>query len=82
MEDWFGDAHFRALDVDYDFGNEPKRLIIPSRTILSDDEVTDLQRLTSHLPVYSLDAAAGSGHDIEREGWTESPTAASPRTCS
>jgi len=70
----FGDAHFRALDVDYDFGNEPERLIIPSRTILSDDEVTDLQRLTSHLPVYSLDAAAGyfgSGHDVEREGWTE-----------
>lgn len=70
----FGEAHFRALDVDYDFGKEPALLIKPSREILASESVDDLKRFTTHLPVYSLEAAAGyfgTGHDVEIEGWTE-----------
>jgi type III restriction enzyme len=80
----FGQAHFDAIGVDYAFGDDPEHLILPSganvipfpadRRVLSSDEVDEAARFTTHLPVYSLEAAAGyfgSGHDVELEGWVE-----------
>ena len=80
----FGEAHFKALGVDYAFGHDPRRLIEPTGAkvlafpstphVVADDEVDVAARFTTHLPVYSLEAAAGyfgSGHDVEVEGWTE-----------
>jgi type III restriction enzyme len=80
----FGRAHFDAIGVDYAFGEKPELLIVPSeakvipfptdRRIVPPDEVDAAVRFTTHLPVYSLEAAAGyfgGGHDVELEGWTE-----------
>jgi type III restriction enzyme len=79
----FGEAHFRAIGVDYAFGEKPDLLIVPSgakvipfptdRRIEPPDKVAAAARYSTHLPVYSLEAAAGyfgDGHDVELEGWT------------
>lgn len=82
----FGKAHFDAIGVDYDFGDDPKVLIgiagatsaegaatvltLPAARVVED--VDEAARFTSHLPVYSLEAAAGYfgiGHDVDIEGW-------------
>jgi SOS-response transcriptional repressor LexA len=80
----FGQAHFDAIGVDYAFGEKPELLIIPSgakvipfptdRRVVPPDEVDAAARFSTHLPVYSLEAAAGyfgDGHDVELEGWME-----------
>jgi type III restriction enzyme len=80
----FGQAHFDAIGVDYAFGAKPELLVVPSeakvipfpadRRIVPPDEVAAAARFSTHLPVYSLEAAAGyfgGGHDVELDGWTE-----------
>ncbi len=77
----FGNAHFDALGVDYAFGHDPVSLIEPTAPSAPPDAtlaeviqlpVGDAARYTTHLPVFSLDAAAGyfgEGHDVEEQGW-------------
>ena len=74
----FGRAHFRAIGVDYAFGDNPKALIRPTLAkvlpflVKGDDEVGPSERFKTHLPVMSMKAAAGGfseGQDIEPEGW-------------
>ena len=74
----FGKAHFDAIGVDYAFGHDPKALIEPSLAEVlpfptkGDDEVGPTERYKTHLPLYSLKAAAGGfsdGQDVEAEGW-------------
>lgn len=79
----FGQAHFDAIGVDYDFGDNPEQLILPSGAIVpfpagtrivSSDAVGEAAQFTTYLPVYSIKAAAGyfgSGHDVELDGWME-----------
>jgi type III restriction enzyme len=80
----FGRAHFDAIGVDYAFGDKPESLIVPSgakvlrfpsgERVVGPDDIDEAARFTTHLPVYSLEAAAGyfgSGHGVELEGWTE-----------
>jgi type III restriction enzyme len=82
----FGRAHFDAIGVDYAFGDKPESLIVPSgakvlrfpsgERVVGPDDIDEAARFTTHLPVYSLEAAAGyfgSGHDVELEGWTDVP---------
>ncbi len=79
-----GEAHYDAIDVDYAFGHNPIRLIEPSgvaavasiRAVPLVDDVDPAGRFETHLPVYSLQAAAGyfgEGHEVEVEGWVEVP---------
>jgi type III restriction enzyme len=80
----FGQAHFDAIGVDYAFGDDPEHLILPSgarvipfptgRRVLPSEEVDEVVRFATHLPIYSLKAAAGhfgDGHDVDLEGWIE-----------
>jgi len=79
-----GEAHYEAIDVDYAFGHDPVKLIEPSgvapvvpiRAPRLVDDADPADRFVTHLPVYSLEAAAGyfgDGHDVEVEGWVEVP---------
>jgi type III restriction enzyme len=78
----FGEAHYRAIDIDYAFGDNPLQLIEPvagaALLLLPDFEVKEHvepgDRFKSHLPVYSLQAAAGyfgGVHEVEAEGWID-----------
>ena len=80
----FGEAHFEALEVDYAFGDDPESLIVPStavvlrfpvgKRLVGPDDLEPRARFATHLPVYSLEAAAGyfgAGRDVEIEGWVE-----------
>jgi type III restriction enzyme len=79
-----GEAHYDAIDIDYAFGNDPNKLIeptglaqvIPIHALRLVDDVADDARFNTHLPVYSLQAAAGyfgNGHEVAVEGWVEVP---------
>ena len=79
-----GEAHYDAIDVDYAFGHDPVKLIEPSGpapvvpilALQLVDDVDAAGRFVTHLPVYSLQAAAGyfaDGHDVEVDGWVEVP---------
>lgn len=53
-------------------GGEVGLLRQASVEVVSDDEVSEEEHFTSHLPVYSLKAAAGhfgAGEAVDREGW-------------
>jgi phage repressor protein C with HTH and peptisase S24 domain len=77
----FGEAHFNALDVDYAFGHDPAVLIEPSRDgseVISfpvlevQEQATGDECFVTHLPLYSLQAAAGyfgDGREVEVDGW-------------
>jgi SOS-response transcriptional repressor LexA len=80
----FGLAHFDAIGVDYALADKPESLIVPSPAKSAPISVRHARRgpgryrrgcsVHSHLPVYSLEAAAGyfgNGHDVELEGWVE-----------
>jgi type III restriction enzyme len=76
----FGQAHFAAIGVDYAFGKDAATLIRPTLAevlpfrVKSDDEVNTSERYRTHLPVYSLRAAAGGfsdAQDVESEGWAQ-----------
>lgn len=81
----FGESHYAAIDVDYAFGHDPVALMEPSRhgAIVSpfspldlSDDATAGERFVTHLPVYSLQAAAGylgAGHEVEvdAQGWVD-----------
>ena len=79
----FGVAHYNAIEIDYAFGHDPAALIEPSHSGavvipfplrgLHDDATHD-QRFVTHLPVYSLRAAAGyfgDGHEVDVDGWVD-----------
>jgi phage repressor protein C with HTH and peptisase S24 domain len=75
----FGEAHYDAIDVDYAFGEDPVALIEPQGATVTafpapvvQDDPSEEERFSTHLPVYSLEAAAGhfgEGHDVDIEGW-------------
>lgn len=78
----FGEAHYSAIGVDYAFGDNPISLIEPTpagavvafRAVSLIDHVEPKARFSTHLPVYSLQAAAGSfgdGHAVAAEGWVD-----------
>jgi len=82
----FGEAHFKAIGVDYAFGHDPMKLILAvgdlgnviafpgTRAIVPDDTIHAAARFVTHLPVYSLEAAAGyfgSGHEVDQQGWIQ-----------
>ncbi len=78
----FGEAHYKAIDVDYAFGDNPLELIEPVagaalvslRALETKEQVEPEDRFTTHLPVYSLQAAAGyfgDGHEVEAQGWID-----------
>lgn len=79
----FGEAHFDAIGVDYAFGHEPLQLVEPSDVLsvvvplpapeIQEDVEPDKQ-FTTHLPIYSLQAAAGyfgDGHEVVIDGWLD-----------
>jgi len=78
----FGEAHYSAIGVDYAFGDNPVSLIEPTRAgavvalraVSLTDDVEPEARFATHLPVYSLQAAAGyfgDGHAVDAEGWVD-----------
>ena len=77
----FGEAHYEAIGIDYAFGHDPVALVEPTgATIIPfprreiQHNVDEASRFSTHLPVYSLQAAAGyfgKGHDVELEGWAD-----------
>lgn len=78
----FGEAHYGAIGVDYAFGDNPISLIEPTptgtvvafRAVSLTDHVEPEERFATHLPVYSLQAAAGyfgDGHAVDAEGWVD-----------
>lgn len=78
----FGEAHYKAIDVDYAFGDNPLELIeavaraavVSLPALETKERVEPEERFTTHLPMYTLQAAAGyfgGGHEVEAEGWID-----------
>lgn len=77
----FGEAHYNAIGVDYAFGHDPVALIEPTGATIVPFPAIDVEvdadegsRFSTHLPVYSLQAAAGyfgEGHHVDVEGWVD-----------
>lgn len=79
----FGAAHYDAIEIDYAFGHDPVALVepvhrgaivIPFPSLRLQDDATHDERFVTHLPVYSLQAAAGyfgDGHEVDIDGWVD-----------
>ena len=90
----FGKAHFDALERRLRLRRRPEGphrvhpgagRPVPDRPALWSPDEVEGARFTTHLPVYSLEAAAGyfgSGHDVELEGWIGGRPAAWTTPCS